>query len=355
MTLKDLTAPAAVHQALDLFDRMGREGFLAEYGFGPAKSYWLLRDGRTYDSKAIAGVAHLIQTGTLLERNQFTGGLQGAAKTLVDLGFEITPHHNTTEATRESAAFEVLWNPNNHIWDEEDFQDTQNQIQAGASVPFSWSIGTRRQGIAPGNRIYMFHVGSENRGLIASGHATSEIMALPHWDEERLDEAHYVDVSWDALLDPEDLLPWKTIQEHDPNFPKVFMSGGIHLDPARAEALEALWQDHVEQVALDVAEPTDPGKPIEKGYKYYLRKHRSHQRRFRALLLAHYDPECIVCGLDKVALLEAAHLIADADGGLPTVENGRLMCPNHHKAFDSHFFHLDSDDDAIWQEGIDDF
>ena len=57
----------------------------------------------------------------------------------------------------------------------------------------------------------------------------------------------------------------------------------------------------------------------------------------------------------KVAILEAAHLIADADGGLPTVENGRLMCPNHHKAFDAHFFHLDAEDDAICQEGIDEF
>lgn len=354
MTLKDLTDPAAVHQALDLFDRMGREDFLAEYGFGPAKSYWLLRDGRSYDSKAIAGVAHLIQTGTLLERNQFTGGLHGAAKTLMDLGFDITPQHNSSETTRGGAAFEVLWNPNNYKWDEKEFQGIQNQIQAGASVPFSWSIGTRRQGIAPGDRIYMFHVGSENRGLIGSGHATSEIFMLPHWDEERPDEAPYVEVSWDALLNPEHLLPWKTIRDHVPEFPKVFMSGGVRLESTYSEALEALWQDHVEQLALGPSKPR-PGQPIEKGYKYYLAKRRSHQRRFRALLLAHYDAECIVCGLEEVAILEAAHLIADADGGLPTVENGRLMCPNHHKAFDAHFFHLDADDDAIWQEGIDEF
>ncbi|MGP4992716.1 HNH endonuclease [Glutamicibacter ardleyensis] len=354
MTLKDLTDPAAIHQALDLYDRMGREDFLAKYGFGPAKSYWLLRDGRSYDSKAIAGVAHLIQTGTLLERNQFTGGLHGAAKALMNLGFDITPHPNTAEATREGSAFEVLWNPNNYIWDDGDFQDIQNQIQAGASVPFSWSTGPRNQGIAPGDRIYMFHVGSENRGLIASGHAASEIEQHPHFDETRGDYANYVDVSWDTLVSPEGLLSWETIRDHIPEFPKVFMSGGIRLQTAHSEALETLWQNHVEHIALGAAKP-HLGQPIEKGYRYYLAKHRSHQRRFRALLLAHYAAECIVCGLDEIAILEAAHLIADADDGLPTVENGRLMCPNHHKAFDTHFFHLDADDNAIWQEGIDEF
>jgi len=354
MTRKDLTDPMAVHQALDLFDHMGREDFLTKYDFGPAKSYWLLRDGRTYDSKAIAGVAHLIQTGVLLERNQFTGGLSGAAKTLMDLGFEIMPRNNPSESIRETTAFEVLWNPDHYVWDEEDFQDIQHQILAGASVPFSWSIGTRKQGIVPGDRIYMFHVGSKNRGLIASGHATSEVFMLPHWDEDRRDEAPNVDVSWDVLLSPEDLMPWKAIQQNDPSFPKVFMSGGIRLEPARAAALEALWQDHVEELALDATKP-HAGEPIEIGYKYYQAKHRSHQRRFRALLLAHYDAKCVVCGLDNVAILEAAHLIADADGGLPSVENGRLMCPNHHKAFDTHFFHLDADDKAIWREEIEKF
>lgn len=354
MTLKDLTDPVAVHQALDLFDQMGRENFLAKYGFGPAKSYWLLRDGRTYDSKAIAGVAHLIQTGALLERNQFTGGLHGAAKTLLDLGFDITPQLNVSESIREGAAFEVLWNPNHYTLEKEEFQDLQHQIQSGASVPFSWSTGPRRQGIFSGDRIYMFHVGSKNRGLIASGHAASEIEQHPHFDETRDDDANYVDISWDALLDPEDLLSWETIQVHVPDFPKAFMSGGIRLEPTQADDLEALWQDHTEQIALGAVKPHS-AKPIEKDYKYYLAKHRSHQRRFRTLLLAHYEPECIVCGLDEIAILEAAHLIADAEGGLPTVENGRLMCPNHHKAFDTQFFHFDADDNAIWQEGIEEF
>ncbi|MGO2777892.1 HNH endonuclease [Glutamicibacter arilaitensis] len=353
MALKDLTDSSAVLQALDLFDRMGREDFLKKYGFGAAKSYMLLDQGKLYDSKAIAGVAHLIQHGELLEPDQFTGGVQGAAQALAKLGFEVIKNPAPRIAPPIGSSFEVLWNPANFHWDDEFFRDMQHQIEAGSSVPYSWSIGVRKTGIEPGARIYMFHVGSKNRGLIASGHATSLIYQLPHWDETRTDTANYIDVSWDILLDPADLLPWDEVQIHVPGFPKVFMSGGVCINPSQSEALELLWQDHVERAAI--ASTTVPGESITKGYKYYLAKHRIHQKSFRALLLKTSEPKCIICGLNEIPLLEAAHLIPDSQGGLPTIENGRLMCANHHKAYDTHYFTLDDNDKPIWVDGIEPF
>jgi len=197
----------------------------------------------------------------------------------------------------------------------------------------------------------MFYVGSKNRGLIASGHATSFIYPLPHWDETRTDTANYVDVSWDTLLEPANLLPWDKIKVHVSGFPRAFISGGVSINPTQSEALESLWQEHLEQAAI--ATITLPGEPISKGYRYYLTKHRIHQKGFRALLLKTFEPECIICGLNEIPLLEAAHLIPDSKGGLPTAENGRLMCANHHKAFDTHYFTLDENDEPIWAEGID--
>ncbi|MGP5383583.1 HNH endonuclease, partial [Glutamicibacter arilaitensis] len=330
--------------------QMGREEFLNEYGFGPARSFKVLRHGKHYDSKAIAGVAHLLQHGTVLEHGQFTGGVQGAAQALAKLRFDVIKHPATDDISTANRSFEVLWNPANFPWDNDDFQDMQQQIDAGNSAPFTWSIGGRKTGIEPGDRIYMFHVGSKNRGVIASGHATSLIYQLPHWDEERTDTANYIDVTWDVLLDPASLLPWDNIQLQIPSFPRVFMSGGVKINPPQSEALEALWQEHVEQAsALGTARP---GKSVHKGYNYYMAKHRLHQKSFRALLLRSYPPECIICGLDEIPLLEAAHLIPDSEGGLATAENGRLMCPNHHKAFDTHYFTLDENDEAIWAPGI---
>jgi hypothetical protein len=57
MPLSDLTSSQVVKQALDEFDRIGRDAFLSKYGFGQAREYYLRRDNRLYDSKAIAGAA----------------------------------------------------------------------------------------------------------------------------------------------------------------------------------------------------------------------------------------------------------------------------------------------------------
>jgi hypothetical protein len=58
MALGDLTSPAAVESALDEFDQLERDAFLNEYGFGRARRYFVWRNGKYYDSKAIAGAAH---------------------------------------------------------------------------------------------------------------------------------------------------------------------------------------------------------------------------------------------------------------------------------------------------------
>ena len=58
MSLGNLTSRHAVLEAIAECDRVGQETFLKKYGFQPARSYFLVHDGRRYDSKAIAGVAH---------------------------------------------------------------------------------------------------------------------------------------------------------------------------------------------------------------------------------------------------------------------------------------------------------
>ncbi|MDB4985055.1 MAG: hypothetical protein JWN04_233, partial [Myxococcaceae bacterium] len=42
MALADLTDPSAVAAALAEFRKLGRQAFLKRYGFGRARSYWLL-------------------------------------------------------------------------------------------------------------------------------------------------------------------------------------------------------------------------------------------------------------------------------------------------------------------------
>ena len=58
MALGDLTSAEAVRAAIAEFDELGREAFLAKYGFGHSLRYFVEEGGKRYDSKAIAGVAY---------------------------------------------------------------------------------------------------------------------------------------------------------------------------------------------------------------------------------------------------------------------------------------------------------
>ena len=73
-------------------------------------------------------------------------------------------------------------------------------------------------------------------------------------------------------------------------------------------------------------------------------KTRLHQSSFRARVLAAYGEQCAFCRFRHVELLDAAHIIADADaGGEPLVNNGLALCKIHHAAFDRHMVGVSPD------------
>jgi hypothetical protein len=93
----DPVQPHHVRQAAAEYDRLGRDDFLANYHFGPATAYLVILDGKSYDSKAILGVAYQLATGRTLGPHGFSGGVgtQGAARVLRTLGFEIRNIHDS--------------------------------------------------------------------------------------------------------------------------------------------------------------------------------------------------------------------------------------------------------------------
>jgi putative restriction endonuclease len=62
---------------------------------------------------------------------------------------------------------------------------------------------------------------------------------------------------------------------------------------------------------------------------------RLHQQAFRERVLKAYREHCAVCRLRHAPLLDAAHIIPDADPqGEPRVSNGLSLCKLHHAAYD---------------------
>jgi len=72
-------------------------------------------------------------------------------------------------------------------------------------------------------------------------------------------------------------------------------------------------------------------------------RQRLHQRSFRDRVLRAYRETCSVCRLRHTRLLDAAHIVPDAEeGGEPVVSNGLSLCKIHHAAFDGKYFGIRS-------------
>ena len=90
MALRELSRHEIL-QAVAEYDQLGPERFLEKYGFGMARSYWLVVDGKTYDSKAIVGAAHGFLPGREpLAAADFSGGAATVGRLLGGLGFQVT-------------------------------------------------------------------------------------------------------------------------------------------------------------------------------------------------------------------------------------------------------------------------
>lgn len=83
---------------------------------------------------------------------------------------------------------------------------------------------------------------------------------------------------------------------------------------------------------------------IRRRYATRVFRQRLHQAEFRERVVAAYQRHCAICQLKRNELLEAAHIVADADPlGEPDVPNGIALCKLHHAAFDSYLIGIRPD------------
>jgi putative restriction endonuclease len=110
--------------------------------------------------------------------------------------------------------------------------------------------------------------------------------------------------------------------------------------------LTELGVRHLDHLAAD--EPS-------REYRARVVQARMHQARFRQAVLRAYRSCCAVCRLRRGELVEAAHIVGDADGGQPVVPNGMALCKLHHAAFDRHILGVRPDlrvvirDDVLYE------
>jgi putative restriction endonuclease len=101
-----------------------------------------------------------------------------------------------------------------------------------------------------------------------------------------------------------------------------------------------------ERLFASLGSPPDEAEDVEIRRRYATRvfRQRLHQREFRERVVRAYQNHCAICRLRRSELLEAAHIIADADPtGEPAITNGVSLCKLHHAAFDAHLIGIRPD------------
>jgi putative restriction endonuclease len=113
------------------------------------------------------------------------------------------------------------------------------------------------------------------------------------------------------------------------------------------------WDDRTQTFLITFGQNPPPTDPIEKAdeqpfeliekqtTKKRESKARTGQQRFKFRVFLRYGPECAVCGLAVLDLLDAAHIRSKQSEGSDDPRNGLVLCANHHRAFDAGLYAID--------------
>lgn len=94
---------------------------------------------------------------------------------------------------------------------------------------------------------------------------------------------------------------------------------------------------NIEATGLDIDE-------VSRGYVLRETRRRLHQPVFRSLVMRAYETRCAICSIRHSSLLDAAHIVPDADDeGVAAVRNGLALCKIHHAAYDSGIIGVSAD------------
>lgn len=336
MAFDDISA-AAIVAAIKEFDELGRDQFLAKYGFGPARSYFLVHDGRRYDSKAIVGAAHGFLSGEhALPAATFSGGDATVRRLLERNGFAV----EIIEPTRISELHRagLSW-----------FSDRQ-----GAILP--------PPGVLEGSELFLTTQAKAIHVPRQFNYALS-VKIVPGGPYPDGDIEQDEDGRWRVLYhreeprnrDPEthsrNLALKRCLEHHVP----VAVLRRVRGKPGTL--YEIIGLGHVTAYAtpfFTIEGPAsidgrsnientdfDPEDLEEQERVLASVRRRLGQPAFRAALMQAYDGKCAISGCTVTQVLEAAHIVPYRGKDSNYVQNGILLRADLHTLFDLHLIRID--------------
>ena len=140
-------------------------------------------------------------------------------------------------------------------------------------------------------------------------------------------------------------------EAYEDHTPVIYFLG---MAPGRYEAFVPVfiagWDPKTLKTRIEFGVPgehhlTPPENWAERRYALRIVKQRLHQASFREAVITAYNGRCALSGLPEPLLLDAAHIVPDADErfGHPIIQNGIPLSKIHHAAFDAHLIGIDPD------------
>lgn len=332
MSLSDIRMPQPVLDAIAECDRLGRNKFLKKYGFGCSRSYWLVHNGKQYDSKPIVGAAHGYARPDLgpLRPTEFMGGIPVKRK-LEQLGFRVEVNAPTLASialTSDQLTLEKIYTRD----------DLRNL--------FSITDATLNTGIFSPK-------GTSSVWLFITEEKTAD--RTPYRDQlqgDRLDWQGQMSSRKDALIinhqtrGLELLVFFRKKKSEYPGFGFRYLGPFVYSSHTGNKPTNFVLQRKRVSVVPPAAADEDVFDPtgVEDARERISRSitKRRGQKPFRDALIAAYKERCAITGCSVIAVLEAAHIYPYLGPDTNKVTNGLLLRSDVHTLFDCGLLAVDS-------------
>lgn len=239
-----------------------------------------------------------------------------------------------------------VWNPKRWTWD--DIESDVKQVDLNGFCSLRWSCANTKT-IEPGDRIFLIKVGTEPKGIMGSGFATSSPFPDKHWSGENK-TTNYITADFETLMNP-DKDPILTLgilktgglakQNWTPQ------SSGISLRPELVDELEGIWFDFLttNKIRHNPFLPTKDKneKTYSEGTPNQILMTKYERNPFaRKACIEHYGLSCAICGfnfLDKYGdigkdFIHVHHIRQISTIGkkytIDPIKDLRPVCPNCH-------------------------
>jgi len=195
-----------------------------------------------------------------------------------------------------------VWNPKRWTWN--NIEECIDQVDSTGKCPENWSCGNTKS-ILPGDRIFLVKVGTEPKGFVGAGFATTSPYLGRHWNGENK-EAFYIDIDFEVILNPEkepvlkfDVLKVGELSEQN----WTPQSSGISIRPELVDKLEAVWFEFLTTQSIRhnpfIPRINETQKAYLEGTPNQVTLTKYERNPFaRKKCIEHFGLSCFVCGFN---------------------------------------------------------